>query len=92
MAKSSALRSPRPKAPSTPWTPLNELPGEIRYRLAGYIRIPDDLEQAADALRDALEAITGDSAGVELRSASSRLVTQSAHAQALLLRLATFAG
>jgi acetyl esterase/lipase len=88
MAKPAAPR----KARSTVWTPLSELPGELRYRLAGYTRVPDDLEHAAGALRDALESIAGDSAGAELRAASARLMANAAHAQALLVRVAAFAG
>jgi hypothetical protein len=69
-----------------------EVPFLVRSRLARYLREPEKVLMAAEAMRDTLHELRADATSRDLRTAGTRLQAYAEYAQLVLLQLATLAG
>jgi hypothetical protein len=69
-----------------------EVPFLVRSRLARYLREPDKVLMAAEAIRDTLHELGADATSRDLRTAGTRLQAYAEYAQLVLLQLAALAG
>jgi hypothetical protein len=69
-----------------------EVPFLVRSRLARYLREPEKVLMAAEAMRDTLYELQADATSRDLRTAGTRLQAYAEYAQLVLLQLATLAG
>jgi hypothetical protein len=69
-----------------------EIPIFVRSRLARYLREPDKVLMAAEAIRDTLQELRADATSRDLRTAGTQLQAYAEYAQLVLLQLAALAG
>jgi hypothetical protein len=69
-----------------------EVPIFVRSRLARYLREPDKVLMAAEAIRDTLHELRADATSRDLRTAGTQLQAYAEYAQLVLLQLAALAG
>jgi hypothetical protein len=69
-----------------------EIPLLVRSRLARYLRDPDKVLMAAEAMRDTLHELPADATSRDLRTAGTQLQAYAEYAQLVLLQLAALAG
>jgi hypothetical protein len=69
-----------------------EVPVLVRSRLARYLREPDKVLMAAEAIRDTLYELPEDATSRDLRTAGTQLQAYAEYAQLVLLQVAALAG